>query len=116
MLRLCRDSSSLLARIATAGAITAALVLTSLPTQADQAADAVKGKSVVDTYCGRCHGGKWEGESYESILALLRGMDNGKVTHRFKIKKLSDEQFRQVAAYWTPDPNGKKFKPTVQIE
>lgn len=89
----------------------------------DRSASAAKGKMLVDAHCRRCHSGVWEDETYESIHKLLKEMDVGDVTHRFKIRQLKAEEMKQVAAYWTPKPSVKptqssatKSKSVVTIE
>jgi mono/diheme cytochrome c family protein len=96
--------------------VTAAASAPAAESGGDRAAAAVKGKQLVDRYCVECHSGEWQDETYESIVGLLRGMYVGKVKHRFKIKRLNEEEIHQVAAYWTPKPGAKQKKATTSIE
>ena len=110
-----RIAKAVLLAAASVLAMQAPLSQAAAPT-ADRIAAAAKGKELVNKYCVECHSGEWQDESYESIVGLLKGMYVGKVKHRFKIKRLNDEEIHQVAAYWTPKANAKPKKATTTIE
>ena len=64
------------------------------------AADAGKGQAVADAQCADCHeASEWQGESAEALATRIKDVAVGKTKHKSKIK-LSDEEMRDVAAYW----------------
>jgi len=65
-------------------------------------ADIEAGKAKVALQCAECHRvGDWNGETQAALQSLIKDIVIGKVPHRKKAFKLTDQEIADVAAYWT---------------
>jgi len=66
------------------------------------AADIEVGKAAVAQMCSECHRpADWNGETQAALGSLIRDIVSGKVPHRKKTFKLTDQEIENIAAYWT---------------
>jgi mono/diheme cytochrome c family protein len=66
-----------------------------------QAADASAGKALTEAKCAECHEpADWQGESADSIQAMIKDVVGGKTKHKVTLK-LSEAEIADIAAFWS---------------
>jgi cytochrome c553 len=71
-------------------------------------ADASAGKTLTQTKCPECHEpADWQGESADSLEAMIKDVVAGKTKHQITLK-LSDAEIADIAAYWSTAAAGSK--------
>jgi cytochrome c553 len=64
-------------------------------------ADAAAGKALTEKTCAECHEpADWQGESADSLQAMIKDVVAGTTKHKVTLK-LSDAEIADIAAYWS---------------
>jgi cytochrome c553 len=67
-----------------------------------QAGDEAAGKLKATQQCAECHRqSDWDGETTAQLQSLLRDVAAGKIAHRKRPLTLTEQDIRDIAAYWT---------------
>lgn len=67
-----------------------------------QTGDAAAGKNKAAQQCAECHRpSDFDGETPAQLQSLLRDIASGKLAHRKRPLKLSEQDILDIAAYWT---------------